>query len=81
MEPLRPQRVAIDRRWLYRPSADITVARVVRFGPGSEFTDLPLTLWPEAMPRLTKGRHVVQIAFVFEGIEVKSNPVEIEIAD
>ncbi|MBN2133538.1 MAG: hypothetical protein JW741_28820 [Sedimentisphaerales bacterium] len=79
VEPLQPQRIAVDRQWQQRSAADPAGRKMAPFGPGSEFADLPLALPPEAMRRLTKGRHMVQIAFVFEGIEVRSNPVEIEI--
>ncbi len=81
LDPLRPHRIAIDRQWHQRPTAATTARKMVPFGPGSELADLPLTLPPEAMHPLTKGRHVVQIAFIFEGIEVRSNPVEIEIVN
>jgi hypothetical protein len=80
VEPLQPQRIAIDTQWR-RSASETEGRRVAPFGPGSEFIDLPLVLPPEAMGRLTEGRHIIRIAFVFEGIEVASNPVEIEIVN
>jgi len=49
-------------------------------GPGVEILDLSAVLPHDARSLLTPGRHVIQVAFSFEGIEVVSNPVDIEIA-
>jgi len=49
------------------------------FGPGAEFTDLMLNLPQETARLLTRGRHVIKIGFLFEGIEVVSDVAEIEI--
>ncbi|MBN1361914.1 MAG: hypothetical protein JW993_15060 [Sedimentisphaerales bacterium] len=81
VEPLQPQRVAIDRQWLNWPAPASSGVRMTSFGPGSDLADLPLSLPPEAARRLTEGRHIIQIAFVFEGIEVRSAPLEIEIVN
>lgn len=53
--------------------------KVRAFGPGVEFADMPVTLPPEARSLLPPGRHVVRLAFSFEGVDVVSNPVEIEV--
>lgn len=81
VEPLRPDRIAIDRQWYQPPRAGVTGRKMVAFGPAADFADLPLILPSQMTHLLPKGRHVVQIAFRFEGIEVRSNPVEIDIAD
>jgi hypothetical protein len=70
---------AIDGRWRPWPDRPPTDGKIVAFGPGVEFPDLPLTLPANAQSDLVSGPHVVQVAFSFEGIEVVSNPVEIEI--
>lgn len=80
VDPLRPDRISINDKWHQRLAPDSAGRKVVPFGPASDFADLPWTLPPQAASLLTQGRHTVRIAFVFEGIEVTSNPVEIEIA-
>lgn len=80
VDPLRPDRISIDGKWQQRLAPDSTGRKIMPFGPASDFTDLPCTLPPQTASLLTQGRHTVRIAFVFEGIEVTSNPVEIEIA-
>jgi hypothetical protein len=81
VEPLQPQRVAIDRRWQPWSVDAATGRKMAPLSPGGEFTDLSLVLPPETLPRLTSGLHRVEVAFVFEGIEVPSNSVEIEIVN
>jgi hypothetical protein len=73
-------RFAVDDRWHPWPNRPPTDGRTLAFGPGVEFPDLPATLPGNAQSYLTPGPHVIQVAFSFEGIEVVSNPVEIEIA-
>jgi len=72
-------RFAIDGHWLPWPDRAPVNGRTLAFGPGVEFPDLPATLPANAQSYLTPGTHVVQVAFSFEGVEVVSNPVEIEI--
>lgn len=70
---------AIDGRWHTWPDRPPTDGKILAFGPGVEFPDLPLTLPASAQPDLMPGPHAVQVAFSFEGVEVVSNAVEIEI--
>lgn len=72
-------RFAIDGRWRRWPEPAPADGRTLALGPGVEVLDLPAALPADARPLLTNGRHVVQFAFSFEGIEVISNAVEIEI--
>ncbi len=77
--PLWPYRILIDDQWRRWPSSGPTGTKIMPFGPGAEFMDLMVNLPKETARLLTKGRHVIKIAFLFEGIEVVSNAVEIEI--
>jgi len=70
---------AVDGQWRRRPSPAPVEGKVRALGPGVEILDLTVALPDEARTLLTPGRHVVQLAFSFEGVEVPSNPVEIEI--
>ncbi|NLH43780.1 MAG: hypothetical protein GX448_18225 [Planctomycetes bacterium] len=72
-------RFAIDGRWKPWPSRPPTDGKTLALGPGVEFTELPAVLPADAQSSLTAGPHTIQVAFSFEGIEVVSNPVEIEI--
>jgi hypothetical protein len=77
-EPLRPYRISVDGQWRQWPSSGPKGTKIVPLGPGAELTDLALNL-PEGTARaLPKGRHVIQIMFLFEGIKVVSNAVQIE---
>ena len=78
-EPLRPYRISIDDQWRPWPSSGPTGTKMMPFGPGAEFTDLMLNLPQETARLLTRGRHVIKIGFLFEGIEVVSDVAEIEI--
>lgn len=72
-------RFAVDGRWYpwpHRPTDGKTQA----FGPGVEIPDMPVTLPADTPSLLVPGWHSVQVAFSFEGVEVVSNAVEIEIA-
>jgi hypothetical protein len=71
-------RFAVDGCWHPWPDRGPTNGKTLALGPGVEFSDLPLTLPPNAQSYLTPGPHVIQVAFSFEGVEVVSNPVEIE---
>jgi len=72
---------AVDGQWRPGPNLAPVAGKAQAFGPGVEILDLSAALPAEARTLLTPGRHVVQVAFSFEGLEVPSNPVEIEIAD
>jgi len=71
--------VSIDGRWRRWPDRPPTDGKIRALGPGVEVPDLPAILRGDARSFLSPGRHVVQFAFSFEGVEVVSNPVEIEI--
>lgn len=71
--------LCVDGYWHRRLKPTATQGRVWPLAPGVEFTDLSVSL-PEAGPApLTHGRHTIQIAFTFEGVEVVSNPIGVEI--
>jgi hypothetical protein len=72
-------RFAVDGCWRLWPDRPPTNGRILPLAPGIEFLELPATLPADAQSHLTPGPHVIQVAFSFEGIEVVSNPVEIEI--
>ena len=71
--------VSIDGRWRRWPDRPPTDGKIRALGPGVEVPDLPVILRGDARSFLSPGRHIVQFAFSFEGVEVVSNPVEIEI--
>jgi len=79
-EPVRAQRIAIDGRWYPWPHATEGQTKLRPLGPGAELADLPLKLPPSRYLPLVPGRHTIQIVMEFEGIEVASGPVGIEIA-
>ncbi|HON90832.1 MAG TPA: hypothetical protein PK373_03450 [Sedimentisphaerales bacterium] len=72
-------RFAIDGSWRPWPDRRPTRGKVLALAPGVELTDLLVTIPPHGPSHLPPGLHVVQVAFCFEGLEVVSNPVEIEI--
>ena len=79
-EPVHADRVALDGRWYRRRRPETAAVKIRPLAPGAEFADLALRV-PQAMRLpLTPGRHDIAVAFVLEGIEVISNPVEIEIS-
>ena len=79
-EPLRPDRIDLDGRWHHWPRSQTTAAHVRPLGPGVELADLALALPAAAgLPR-EPGRYSLRVAFVLEGVELVSNPVDIEIA-
>jgi hypothetical protein len=78
-EPIRADRVALNGRWYRWPRPDAAPAKVRPLAPGAEFTDLTLTLPGHTQLPLGPGRHEIRVAFIFEGIEVRSDPVAIEI--
>jgi len=71
-------RFSVDGRWRRRPGSPPKDGKILALGPGVEVPDMLVTLPEDAHPLLTPGRHVVRVAFSLEGIEVVSNPVEIE---
>lgn len=79
-EPVRAERVILDGRWRALVQSAGLQVKVHRLGPGAELADLVLSLPPATQLPLGPGRHQVQVALVFEGIEVTSGPVGIEIA-
>lgn len=70
---------AIDGRWRRWPNPAPVEGRTRALSPGVEILDLPAALPAETRGLLAPGRHVIQLAFSFEGVEVLSNRVEIEI--
>ncbi len=70
---------AVDGQWRRRSSPAPVEGKARALGPGVEILDLAVVLPDEARALLTPGRHVVQLALSFEGVEVPSNPVGIEI--
>jgi len=72
-------RFSIDGRWRRWPEKPRKDGRIRALGPGVEIADMAATLPKDARSLLTPGRHVVRLAFSFEGIDVVSNTVEIEI--
>jgi hypothetical protein len=78
-EPLRPDRISIDGQWRRWPDSGPEGTKMLPFGSGAELVDMVLSLPRETIRLLAKGRHVIRIAFLFEGIEIVSNSVEIEI--
>lgn len=73
--------VSIDGRWRRWPERPPTDGKIRALGPGVEVADLPVILSADTQPSLSPGRHIVQFAFSFEGVDVVSNPVEIEIVE
>lgn len=80
-EPIRADRLSLDGRWYRWPHPDTAAAKVRPFAPGVEFSDLTLALPRTIRLPLQPGRHDIRVAFIFEGIELHSNPVDIKIAD
>jgi hypothetical protein len=70
---------SVDGHWRRWPVSPPTDGKVRAFGPGVEIADMPAMLPQDARSLLTPGVHAVRLAFSFEGVEVVSNPVEIEI--
>jgi hypothetical protein len=73
-------RVIVDGRQYRVSLPPATETRIKPLAPGTEFSNLIISLPREVHTSLAPGPHTVQIAFVFEGVEVVSNPVGIEIA-
>jgi len=80
-EPVQADRISLDGRWYRWPASQATAAKVRPFAPGTELADLNLILPRTSWLNLTPGYHDIAVAFVFEGVEVVSNRVGIEIAD
>jgi hypothetical protein len=78
-EPLPVRGVFVDDRARPWPRQATRAGKNQAFGPGAEFTDLLLSLPADMFASLATGRHVVQVVFSFEEIELASNPVTIEI--
>lgn len=80
-EPVRADRIWLDGQWYRWPDNQTATAKVRPFAPDTELADLNLILPQAAWLPLTPGYHDVAVAFVFEGLEVVSNSVSVEIAD
>lgn len=78
-EPLRPDGVSIDGQWRRWPESGPEGAKILPLGAGAERAGLVLSLPRETVYLLANGRHIIRVAFLFEGIKVVSNSVEIEI--
>lgn len=79
-EPICPSRVGVDGRWFHRRRDEASESKIGPLGPGTEFTDLMLTIPPDMDLPLGPGRHTIQVALDFEDLAVLSGPVAIEIA-
>jgi len=79
-EPIHVDRVGLDDRWHRWPRSQTTAAQVRPLGPGVELADLALALPATIGLPLDPGHYSLRVAFLFEGVEVASNPVGIEIA-
>lgn len=71
--------IGVDGRWYACPRPVTAEGRARPLAPGAEFTGLPVVLTPDMDLPLAAGRHIIEVAFSFEGLEVVSNPVGIEI--
>lgn len=71
--------IGVDGRWYACPRPMRAEGPVWPLAPGVEFAGLPVVLPSDTGLPLAAGRHTIQIAFSFEGLEVISNPVGIEI--
>jgi hypothetical protein len=72
-------RIQFDDKWHQWPSPFMIDSPVWALAPGTQFNDISITLHERFKINLAPGRHIVRVAFSFEGIEVVSNPVGIEI--
>ncbi len=79
-EPIRPSRIAIDRRWRHLRRDQTTQTKIQPLAPGTELTDLEVIVSPEKGLPLGAGRHTIQISLELEDLTVLTNPVAIEIA-
>jgi len=79
-QPVYADRVLLDGRWYRWPRPEIAAAKIRPLAPDAEFTDLTLALPQAPWLPLTPGYHDIAVAFAFEGIEVVSHSVDIEIA-
>lgn len=74
-----PREFSVDGRWRRWPTPPVTACRMWPLAPKVEFPGLPVTLPERICGPLPRGRHTLEVAFAFEGIEVVSNPVRVEI--
>ncbi len=79
-EPVRAERIAVDGRWYPWPQGMAGTSKVQPLKPGAELADLSLILPQAGHLPLNSGQHHIQVVLEFEGIEVVSGPVGIEIA-
>jgi hypothetical protein len=73
------ERVLVDGRWYSRPRIGAVGGKPRMLGPGDSLEDLPLSLSQEMAIPLSSGSHTIQVAFLFEGLEVVSNAIDLEI--
>lgn len=72
-------RIQFDDKRYQWPNPFMIDSSVWPLSPGAQFNDIAITLHEQFKINLTPGRHIVRVAFSFEGIEVVSNPIGIEI--
>ena len=73
------ERILVDNRWYSRPWLGAAEGKPKLFGPGDQLEGLSLRLSGEMSLPLGYGSHTIQVAFLFEGLEIVSNSVDIEI--
>ena len=71
--------ISVDDRWYPYPTSGAVQGRVWPLAPDVEFTNLPVSLPTDMQLSLAPGPHIIRVAFSFEGVEVVSNVVGIEI--
>ncbi len=70
-------RVQFDGKWYRWPTPVAVDSPVWELSPGARFNDIIITLHERLNIDVTPGRHIIRVAFLFEGIPVVSNPVGI----
>jgi len=73
-------RVVVDGRDYPAPTLPPAEGRMAPLAAGVEFTNLPISLPRKVHASLATGRHTIRTVFSFEGVEVVSNRVGIEVA-
>lgn len=71
--------IQFDGKWYSWPSPVMIDSPVWPITPGSELSDIPITLHKRYGINLATGKHIVRIAFSPEGVRAESNPVGITI--
>ena len=70
--------VQFDGAWHRWPSPVVIDSPVWELRPGAELDDVTVTLHEQLKIGVTPGRHIVRVAFIFEGVRIVSNAVGIE---